>query len=61
MSTQHKKPQVDDRARKGAAAAGTDQKQVKSGFADLLFYMDRTMMAFGDAKKTVETIVKAIE
>ena len=26
-----------------------------------LFYMDKTMMVFGDAKKVVEDMVKAIE
>jgi NAD/NADP transhydrogenase beta subunit len=26
-----------------------------------LFYMDKTMMVFGDAKKVVEDMVKAVE
>jgi NAD/NADP transhydrogenase beta subunit len=27
----------------------------------LLFYMDKTMMVFGDAKKVIEDMVKAVE
>ena len=35
-----------------------------SGYAGLeneLFYMDQTMMVFGDAKKVLEAMVKAVE
>ena len=40
------------------------QAHMATGYAGLdndLFYMDKTMMVFGDAKKVVEDMVKAVE
>ncbi|MFZ9735128.1 MAG: NAD(P)(+) transhydrogenase (Re/Si-specific) subunit beta [Burkholderiaceae bacterium] len=47
-----------------AATVIVNKRSMASGYAGLdneLFYMDKTMMVFGDAKKVVEDMVKAVE
>ena len=41
-----------------------DKCSKASGYAGLdneLFYMDKTLMVFGDARKAIEDMVKAVE
>jgi NAD(P) transhydrogenase subunit beta len=47
-----------------AATVIVNKRSMASGYAGLdneLFYMDKTMMVFGDAKKVVEDMLKAVE
>lgn len=47
-----------------ARAVIVNKRSMATGYAGLdneLFYMDKTMMVFGDAKKVVEDIVKAVD
>jgi NAD/NADP transhydrogenase beta subunit len=37
------------------------QVSVFTGLDNELFYMDKTMMVFGDVKKVIEDMVKAVE
>jgi NAD(P) transhydrogenase subunit beta len=47
-----------------AKSVVVNKRSMASGYAGLdnpLFYMDKTMMVFGDAKKIVEDLVKAVD
>ncbi len=47
-----------------AKSVVVNKRSMASGYAGLdnpLFYMDKTMMVFGDAKKVVEDLVKAVD
>jgi len=47
-----------------AKTSTVNKRSMAAGYAGLdnkLYYMDKTMMVFGDAKKVVEDMVKAVE
>ena len=62
-----KRGKPDDAKAKAMVKAKTvivNKRSMASGYAGLdneLFYMDKTMMVFGDAKKVVEDMVKAVD
>ncbi|MDP2243356.1 NAD(P)(+) transhydrogenase (Re/Si-specific) subunit beta [Pseudomonas sp.] len=47
-----------------AKPVAVNKRSMASGYAGLdneLLYLDKTMMAFGDAKKVIEDMVKAVD